>query len=130
MKFPLGTPAVVFLLVACGGPPQTTEAVRQGVIEYLAKRSDMVVASMDIDIASVSFRKNEADAVVSFRPKGAPSGGMQMSYTLERQGKQWVVKSKKESGANPHGSGAAPGGPGGQLPPGHPTVPDAGSGKK
>jgi len=120
--------AGLLLLGACGGPPQTTEAVRQGVIEYLAKRSDMVVSSMDIDVSSVSFRKNEVDAVVSFRPKGSASGGMTMGYTLERQGKLWVVKAKKESGASPHGATPAPAG--GDLPPGHPPMPNPGAVKK
>jgi hypothetical protein len=114
-------------LCACGGAPQTKEAVRQAIIDHLAKRSDMVVSSMDIDVASVSFRQNEADAVVSFRPKGSASGGMQMNYTLERQGREWIVKTKKESGGSPHG--AAPQ-PAGDLPPGHPPVPNPPTGKK
>ena len=115
------------MLSGCGGAPQTKEAVRQAIIDHLAKRSDMMVSSMDIDVASVSFRQNEADAVVSFRPKGSGSGGMQMNYTLERQGRQWIVKTKKESGASPHGS-APPSG--GDLPPGHPPVPNPQPGKK
>ena len=129
VKFALMTAAGLLLLGACGGPPQTTEAVRQGVIEYLAKRSDMVVSSMDIDIASVSFRKNEVDAVVSFRPKGSASGGMTMGYTLESKGKLWVVKAKKESGASPHGATPPPAA-GGDLPAGHPPVTDPGAKKK
>ena len=127
MKFLLAGALGLLTLNGCGGPPQTTEAVRQGVIDYLAKRSDMMVSSMDIDVSSVSFRQNEADAVVSIRPKGSATGGMQMSYTLERQGRQWVVKTKKESGSSPHGS-APPAG--GELPPGHPPVPNPAPGKK
>lgn len=88
---------------------------------------------MQIDVASVSFRQNEADAMVSFRPKGATdaSAGMQIQYTLEKKGNRWVVKGKRDSGMAPHGGapGAMPGGsmpggsmPGGAMPPGHPPA--------
>jgi hypothetical protein len=77
---------------------------------------------MQVDVTSVSFREGEADAVVSFRPKGQadPSAGMQMQYTLEKKGNRWVVKGKRESGASPHGGEAQA--PGGAMPPGHPPV--------
>jgi len=61
---------------------------------------------MQVDVTSVSFRQNEADATVSFRPKGGGAGaGMQMRYVLERRGNRWVVKSKSEAGGSPHGAG-------------------------
>lgn len=104
---------------------QNPEAVRKGVMDYLAKRSSIDVKSMQIDIASVNFRENEADAVVSFRPKGStdPASGMQMAYTLERKGDQWVVKGRAGSkgGANPHGDMSGGGMPG-QMPPTHPPM--------
>ena len=118
--------------------------MRQGVIDYLSQRTDLNMKMMQVDVTSVSFRQDEADATVSFRPKGAAGGGMQMRYTLERQGGRWVVKGKGRPGAGqePHGKmpaggmpgagqsphgGAMPGGmPGGtpnpDLPPGHPAV--------
>jgi hypothetical protein len=119
-------------------------------MDYLAQRTDLNMKMMQVDVTSVSFRQDEADATVSFRPKGAAGGGMQMRYTLERQDGRWVVKGKGHSGAGqePHGKvppggmpgagqsphGAMPGGmPGGMsgapagtpnpdLPPGHPAV--------
>ena len=105
------------------------EAVRQGVIDYLAKRANLNVAAMNVAVTSVILRKNEADAVVSITAKGGSAGqGMSMKYTLERQGDHWVVKDKAEAGggphsaagANPHGGAAPP--MGGTLPPGHPAV--------
>jgi hypothetical protein len=113
------------LLAGCRNVPQSKEAIRKGVIDYLSKRSDMMVSSMDIEIVSVSFRKDEADAVVSFRPKGVSEGGMQMSYTLENKGGQWAVKGKRDSGSAPHGQGGAvmpPAQSGGALPSGHPPI--------
>jgi len=99
-------------------------AIRQGVIDYLSKRSNLNVSGMNVDVTSLVVRQNEADAVVSFTAKGAnPGQPMSMRYTLERRGDRWVVKDKAEAGASPHG-GAAPAA-GGQLPPGHPSVDSA-----
>lgn len=108
-------------LVSCGHNINTKEAVRQGVIDHLGARKglDLDLSSMDVDVTSVTFRSNEADAMVSFKPRGAAgAGGMQMKYTLERDGSRWKVKNKAESGANPHGAA-----PGPQMPPDHPPVP-------
>jgi hypothetical protein len=121
--------------------------VRQGVIDYLTQRTDLNMKMMQVDVTSVSFRQDEADATVSFRPKGSAGGGMQMRYTLERQDGRWVVKGKGHPGAgqaphsqmpaggmpgagqSPHGAmpGGMPGGmpagtPNPDLPPGHPGI--------
>ena len=120
-----------FLLLGCRKDIQNTEAVRQGILNYLAKRPDL--SAMDVSVGSVSFRKDEADAVVSFRAKdGPPNNGMEMKYILERKGNRWEVKGRAGSGmagaahsgipgqADPHGAGSGmkPG-----LPPGHPPLP-------
>ena len=83
---------------------------------------------MDVEVTSVMFRGKEADATVAFRPRGSADAGsgLQMQYTLEQSGGQWVVKGKAESGGSPHGE--APGSevaPGGELPPGHPPMGEA-----
>ncbi len=118
--------------LGCGRNIQTQEAIRRGVIDHLSKRSGLDVNSMQIEVSSVNFRANEADAVISFRPKGStdPGAGMQMMYTLERKGNQWVVKSKAGAGGGaPHGAGMSA--PGGELPSGHPPVaPAPETGKK
>lgn len=126
--------SMLFMAACNRGGPQTKESVREGVIEHLTKKAGLDVTSMDVDIASVSFRGNEADAVVSFRPKGSgdPSSGMQMKYTLENHSGKWVVKGRAESAGAPHGgapsgmpsghppTGQAPGNP--SMPPDHPPV--------
>ena len=109
------------LLLGCRKDIQNTAAVRQGILEYLAKRPDLV--AMDVNVSSVAFRKDEADATVFFRAKdGPPENGMQMKYILERKGNQWVVKGRAGSGGtgNPHQASpmSTPG-----LPPGHPPLP-------
>ena len=119
--------AALLLLSACSsGAPQTKEAVRKGVVTHLSKRDDKLAASVTVDVSSVSFRENEADAVVSIKPKGSETG-MQINYTLEAKGKEWVVKGRKEgaaAGGNPHGTITTPQmpPPSGELPAGHPSV--------
>jgi hypothetical protein len=107
----------------CSRGLQTKEAVRQGVIDYLSSRKDLSIGSMQVDILSVDFRGNEAEATVSFRPKGGGEG-MQMPYKLERVGNRWVVKARAGAGGgSPHGSMGAPEGPSGMgLPAGHPPI--------
>lgn len=126
------------LLVGCKRDIESEAAVRQGVMNYLAKRSDLT--QMDVTVTKVSFKENEADATVHFQAKGtnAPGSGLEMNYVLDRKGNEWVVRGRGTgmghgagmgSGENPHG-GAMPGGmpgamPGGTgaLPPGHPAMP-------
>lgn len=82
----------------------TPEAVRQGVVDYLSNRSNLNISAMNVNVSSVSFRRDEADAIVSFTAKGDTSGkGIEMRYTLTRSGSRWVVKDKSESAGAPHG---------------------------
>ena len=112
---------IAVILCACHKDIQNTEAVRAGVMTYLAKRSDLT--AMDVSIASVSFRGDEADATVHFQAKSTngPGTGLDMKYILERSGNSWVVKGRHGgmgAGANPHGGMS-----GSRLPPGHPPIP-------
>jgi len=121
----------VVMLGGCKRNIQNNEAVKQGIMTYLAKRAS--VESMDVKVMSVNYQKDEALAVVHFQAKdsnGAGSG-LTMQYLLERKGDQWVVKRKSTEG---HGTAAAPQeGSGGSIgampqttPPGHPTVDSGG----
>lgn len=134
----------IALLSGCKKNIQNKDAVRQGVMNYLSKRSDLL--AMDVSVTAVDFAKDEATATVRFQAKGnnAPAGSMTMQYVLERKSDQWVVKGRAGSGS-PHGGapgGMPPGGmpPGGMpggagsmgampqtMPPGHPAVGDGGS---
>ncbi len=92
------------------------EAVRQGVLDHLAARSDLDLKAIQVEVTSVSFRDSEADATVSIRPRAAEAGGaFQMRYTLERRWGRWVVKGRAEAAGSPHGGAMA-------LPPGHPQL--------
>ena len=112
-------------LAACNRASQDKEAIRQSVVDYVSSKVN--VGAMDVDVTSVTFKGNEADAAVAFRAKGSPAGsGLEMRYTLEQKSGKWVVKDKAEASGNPHG--AMPGGAG-ALPPGHPPM-EPGEGKK
>ncbi len=131
-------PAALLLVSAgCQKNVQTNDAVLKGVKQHLSNNKGLNVDSMDIQISSVAFRDTEADATVSFKPKGGDaSAGMQMKYTLERKGNDWVVKQTPKAGGHggmmpgAMGSGMGGGmgaGQGMQMPPNHPpagTVPD------
>jgi hypothetical protein len=136
----------VVLLAGCKKDIQNQEAVRQGVMSYLSKRSDLL--AMDVSVASVAFREDQATAQVHFQAKGnsSPAAGMTMQYVLEHKDGQWMVKGR--TGANSaHGAsgpavnsvpgqGTLPGsldgmpripapgevGSSSGLPPGHPAV--------
>ena len=94
---------LLLLLAACAKAPQNQDAVKQAILDHLAKRNDMLAQSMKIDVVSVSFRDKEADAVVSVSPKEG-GAGIKMNYSLIMEGGNWVVK----PAANPHGSPAMP----------------------
>ena len=120
---------IAILAVGCGHDINNKDAVRQGVIDYLTQRkkdTGLDMTLMNVEIASVTYQKNEAKAKVSFKPKGSDSAtGMTMDYVLERTGDKWVVKGRQESGMNPHGGQAMPAPateaqP--QMPPNHPPV--------
>ncbi len=120
------------LLAACSKDIQNTESVKQGVLDYLRARTTQTgldVNSLQVDVTSVAFEKDQARATVSFKPKTGDSGGpMLMNYVLDRKGGKWVVRGRTENGVNPHG-GASPGtgmgttpGTGATMPPGHPAT--------
>src|SRR5208282_2614098 len=91
------------ILSGCKRDIQSTEAVRQGVLTYLTKRSDLL--SMDVSVTNVVYRQDEATATVHFQAKGSnlPGSGMDLRYVLERKGNEWVVKGR--AGGDAHGQG-------------------------
>ncbi len=129
----------IALLSGCKKDIQNNDAVKQGILNYLSKRSNLL--AMDVNITNVAFKQDEATATVRFQAKGnsSPSAGMTMQYVLERKSGQWVVKGR--AGGDVHtgmpqttpGAPGMPGAPGANgsgsigampqtLPPGHPTV--------
>ncbi len=115
-------------MAGCNRSVENPEAVRTAILDYLSSQKGLNVAAMQVDVTALTFRQNEADATVSFRPKGTSGGsGMTFSYTLEKKGNGWVVKGKTESGGTPHGAagqmpGGMPGAAPGAMPSDHPDM--------
>lgn len=109
------------LLSACTKDIQNSDAVRGAIVDYLRAReakTGLKMDAMQVEVASMTFSSsgNEAHATVKFTPKqGGP--GMDMPYTLDRNGNKWVVRAHAEGGENPHGAAGLP-----ALPPSHPPV--------
>lgn len=135
MKWTSAALFAALLIAGCSRNIDNKEAVRQGVLQYLDQKkasTGLDMSRMNIEISDVKFNKDEATAVVSFLPKDSSAGGMSMNYQLERQGSKWVVKGRKDSGANPHGGSGMPGGMPGmgnpamggsmEMPAGHPPT--------
>ena len=95
---------LVLGLAACGRGIENKDAVRQGVIDYLATRGSVNLQQMNVDVASVTFQGNRAEATVSFAAKGgkAEGPGMTIRYTLDKQSGRWVVKGRADAGGAPH----------------------------
>ena len=114
-------------LAACNSASKNNDAVRQGVIDYLAQRG-LNVQGMDVSITNLETKGTQADATVSIIPKGGNAAqGMSMKYHLEQRDNKWNVVGKQDAGASPHGGGAMPpAAPGGDNPHGG-AMPPAGA---
>lgn len=105
-------------LCGCARKAENTEAVRQAILQRVSK--SMSLEQMDVTVTSVSFHGDQADAVVSFAPKGMPSSPVTFQYNLQRQGSSWVVQGHAQSAG--HGGGMSRPDPHAAMPAGHPPV--------
>ena len=116
--------AVLLSLAACNRGPQTSEAVRQGVMDHLSSSSlGLNMAGMDVALTEIHVNGSQADVTAAITPKGVPaSSGMSIKYHLEQHSDKWVVTGRQDAGGgaphgamppgadggNPHGGGAMP----------------------
>jgi hypothetical protein len=97
---------LILCLAACNRGTPNSDAVRQGVIDHLA-RAGLNVAGMDVTVRSVQMNGSQADAAVTVTAKGGNAAqGMQMTYHMEQKDGKWVVVGRGNSGQ--HGSTAPP----------------------
>jgi hypothetical protein len=115
---------LMLCLAGCNRGVQDKEAVRQGVLDHLAQ-VQLNVASMNVEVTSVQFNGDQAQATVSFTPKGGTAAqAMSMQYQMEKKGGRWSVVGRKDAGASPHGGGSMPAAaPGGENPHGGGRMP-------
>ena len=99
---------LILSLAACNGAKKNNDAVRQGVIDYLASKG-LNIQGMDVSVTNLELNGSQADATVAMTPKGgSPAQGMSMKYHLEEKGGKWTVVGRQDTGASPHGGGAVP----------------------
>jgi hypothetical protein len=114
--------AVALLLTACQDDLKNRDNVRQAILSRLQDHSGLDLKNLDVNITTLTFDKNTANATVFFHPKNDSKldGGMTMKYTLTERDGKWVVASVADSQG--HGMpGASPAGST-DLPPGHPAL--------
>jgi hypothetical protein len=103
----ISTLLLIVCLAGCHRSNENKDAVRQGVLDYLATKG-MTPAAMDINVTDVKFNGDKADATVSFAAKGTGVGQMTIQYHMALKDSKWAVVGRQD--ASQHG--------GGQLPPG------------
>ena len=96
---------IIFLCVfsvGCNKRANDQEAIRASIEKRLNGRSDLNLSAMDREVKQVSIDGDHATAQVEFRLKGGDAK-MEIEYTLERQGKEWVVlHSQPMTGGSSH----------------------------
>ncbi len=91
----------VILAASCHKPTEAernAQALRTALERYLAGRSNVNLAAMDLEIKQVTIQGNHAEAQVEFRARQG-GGSMQMMYAFERQGDEWVVSGSSATGS-------------------------------
>jgi len=125
--------ATLLFVFACKSKNDDKEAIRAGIIKHLSSLNMLNLSNMDINVTQATVKGNQAQAQVEIRSKGGDPNAppMQIGYSLEKHGEEWVVqKSTGMGGGMQHpGPGEAPGSAPGTMPPGHPNV-TTGTGQK
>src|SRR5215469_8919792 len=119
--------ATLLFTSACKSKSDDKEAIRAGVVKHLTSLNMLNLSNMDINVTKAAVNGNQAQAQVEIRSKGGDPNAppMQIGYTLERHGEEWVVlKSTGMGGGMQHpGPGEPPpGNTSRTMPPGHPDV--------
>jgi hypothetical protein len=83
------------------------------MVDYIKTKGNVMGLdpnAMDVRVDAVSFERDTARATVSFVIKGTDNG-MQMNYTLTRQGDKWGNVQKQNAMTGPHGVESVGGAP-------------------
>jgi hypothetical protein len=106
-----GALGLAVLLAACGNRGlHSDQAVRQAIEAHLKTRSNLMMAKMTLEIESVKFSRDSAQADVKYRTKDNPNLAVSVHYVLRQAGDHWeVVSSSSTNGTptSPHAAGAA-----------------------
>jgi hypothetical protein len=87
---------------ACKAKLDDQEAIRLGVVKHLSSVQGLNLPNMEINVTQYSVERNVATAQVEIRAKGADAaaGSMQLAYSLEKRGGEWVVVKSAPAGGS------------------------------
>jgi hypothetical protein len=106
-----GLLALAAMLTGCARGLRNEKAIREAIEAHLKTRSDLMMAKMTLEVESVKFSRDSAEADVKYHSKDNPDLAVSVHYSLKLAGNHWeVVSSSSANGgvANPHGAGAPP----------------------
>lgn len=81
------------------------QAVEAAIQAHLHQNTSLQPTSFNTTVKDVTFKGNQAEALVRFESKLNPNLVVEVRYQLERNGSNWVVKSGQPvsmQGPNPH----------------------------
>jgi hypothetical protein len=121
--------AVVGVALVSGACSRHTESaqekeVRAALEEHLQKQGNLAMNNMTMEIQSVKFNGDTADAQVRFQSKQKPELAVGIHYVLHRNGDHWEVQSSSPiagAGGDSHQQSESPNSPHGA--PGTPSPP-------
>ncbi len=118
----IGMLALAALLLPAAGcrSSSSRQAVEAAIQAHLHQNSSLQPSSFNTIIKDVTFKGNQAEALVRFESKVNPNLVVEVRYQLERSGSNWVVKSGQPvsmGGSNPHQNLDQSAAPPGQTPP-------------
>ncbi len=98
--------------------------VRAALNAHLQKKGNLALNNMNMDIQSVKFNGDSAEAQVRFQSKEKADLAVSVRYVLRRAGDHWEVESSSPvggMGSDPHASSPSQGGTGPATSPAPPS---------
>ena len=77
--------------------PADRDAIVAAIQKHLSQASGVNMGAMEMSVQAISINGDKAQADAQFRVKQGP-GSMQITYTLGRQGSEWIVLSNQPGG--------------------------------
>lgn len=128
MKFLVaGILGVALLFGACRKPAESAQEqeVRAAVEAHLRTKGNLALNNMNMEIQSVKFNGDTAEAQVRFQSKEQPQLAVGFHYVLRRAGDHWEVESSSPAAGMGADSHQAPGAPANPMQPAPSAAPNS-----
>lgn len=107
-----------------GRETEPERAVRAAIEAHLQEQRNLSLSNMTLQVQSVKFSGNTAEAEVRFQSNSQPVVAVNVHYQLRRTGDHWEVESSSAAGgmgSNPHGGASLPARSPESMPSGEPS---------